>query len=323
MGELKELGDGDYGLGSAFQYLLLTLPRRVYELFPMALLLGGLMGMGALASSSELVVMRAAGCSILRLVSPAMQAGLVLGLVAVVLGEFLAPQTERLAQELHARAQNKAISINDGKGFWARDGNAIINVRAVLPGNTLADIYIYELGEKSDLRSLGRAQIGRFIDDQWVLEGLSRSVMHPDRVVIENIPRLAVVGSVVSPDMLEVLASDPEDLSMRDSLHYIDYLEANGLDARDHQLTYWLKVLAPLTNMTLLFVAMPFVFGPQRTARAGQRLLIAILIGLLFFLVNRMLSNWVLLYGYHPFLGASLPTLLFFAGGAYALTRVR
>jgi lipopolysaccharide export system permease protein len=105
--------------------------------------------------------------------------------------------------------------------------------------------------------------------------------------------------------------------------HYVDYLSANGLDTRSYELAFWLKVLSPFTNMALLFVAMPFVFGTHRSASAGQRIVIGIFLGLLFFLMNRMLGNLVLLYGYHPIIGASLPTVAFFLGGAVALSRAR
>ena len=323
LAELQSVGENDYGLAQIFQFLALGLPSRIYQAFPTSLLLGGLLGMGALASSSELVVMRAAGCSLLRLVGAALQAGLVLGLMALALGEFVAPRTEQLAQDMRARAQNKSLAINDGKGFWARDGNKIINVRAVLPDVMLSEIFVYELDEKSDLRSLGRAERGRFVDGEWVLEGLTRSVMSPERVVTESVPRIPMMGSVIGPDMLEILSSDPKDLSMRDLLHYIRYLVSNGLDARAHELAFWLKVLGPLSNLAMLLVAMPFVFGSHRSVTTGQRLMVGIGLGLLFFLLNRLLSNLVLLYGYHPFIGASLPTVLFMVGGALALQRMR
>lgn len=322
--ELEDFGKGNYGLLQIMQYLILTMPRRIYETFPMALLLGGLLGMGALASGSELISMRAAGLSLLRLVGSALQAGLMLGLLALVLGEFVAPKTEFIAQQLRSTAKSEAISIRAGRGFWARDGNYFINVRAVLPGVRLADIYIYEINEKSDLKLALRAAGAHYVDasGRWVLEDVSSSSMEPERVVTDAIANITV-NSALNPRLLEILATNPKDLSMRDLLPYIGYLEKNGLDARTYRLAFWIKVLAPLTNLAMLFIAMPFVFGSQRTAGVGQRLLVGVFLGLVFFLFNRMLGNLVLLYDYPPLLGASLPTLAFFTVGTYALRRMR
>ena len=322
MGEIEDMGEGNYGLPQVLQYLLLTLPRRTYEIFPMCLLVGGLLGMGSLASSSELVAMRAAGASLFRLVGAALKAGLFLGVLSLILGEFIAPYAEQIAQESRANARNQSIDIRHGLGFWARDGQNFVNVRAVLPSGRLANIYIYEMGESSELKSVIYARNADYVEGRWALQGVARTLIQPEAVYNRGVDNL-LVDSVISPAMLNVLASDPEDLSIRDLRTYITYLNRNGLEDNMYQLAFWSKVLGPLTNLAMLFIAMPFVFGSQRKAGAGQRLLIGVFLGLLFFLANRMLGNLVLLYGYHPLLGAGSPMLLFFAAGAYALHKVR
>ncbi len=323
LAELEDLGVGDYGLPEIARYMLLTLPRRTYQLFPMALLLGGLLGMGSLAAGSELVVMRAAGFSIQRLVLAALKAGLLLGLVALALGEFLAPPAERAAQTLRAGALEQGVAIREGRGFWARDGDLYVQVRSVLPGIRLADIHIYEVDADSRVHSVIRAEGARYAaDGRWVLMGVTRTELGAGGVSTERLVELNV-QSVIRPALMEVLAADPEDLSMRDLARYIRYLQANGLDASSHELAYWTKALGPLSNLVMLFVAMPFVFGSQRAGGVGQRLLVGTVLGVGFFLVNRMLGNVVLLYDWAPLLGAALPSLLFLAGGAYALSRLR
>lgn len=322
MAELEDLGEGNYTLGAILQFMALTLPRRLYETFPMGLLLGGLLGMGALAQHSELVVMRAAGMSLLRLIRAALQAGLVMGCLALVIGEFVAPVSEHAAQLVRAEAKYEARSIRRGRGFWAREGEQIINVRAVSPDARLVDITLYELGETAELKSLTHAEGARYEQNRWLLEGVSRSVLNGDRVITEKRPDLAVAWTI-NPELLEVLAMDPEDLALRDLRVYIRYLRDNGLDARHHELAFWIKALTPVTNLATLFIALPFVFGPQRAGGVGQRLLVGVLLGLAFFLLNRLLGNVVLLYGYPPWLGAILPTVLFFTAGTYALGRLR
>ncbi|MBZ4195008.1 MAG: LPS export ABC transporter permease LptG [Candidatus Contendobacter sp.] len=321
--ELEDVGKGNYDFPAALQYLLLIQPQRLYEIFPMALLVGGLLGMGALAGGSELIVMRAAGLSLLRLTRSALQAGLLLSLAVLVMGEFVAPPLEQLAYEQRAVAKSQNVAIRGGRGFWARDGDYFIHVRAVLPGIRLVDIHTFKIDAESRLEIVTKAQGARYVaGGNWLLEGVSRTILNDDAAQIEQLDSLTVV-SAISPKILDVLASNPSELSIRDLLVYVDYLERNGLDAQSYWLALWRKVLAPLVYLAMLVVGMPFVFGPQRSSGVGQRLLIGLLLGLAFFLFNYLLGNVVLLYGYPPLLGASLPSLLFLGAGFYALRRLR
>ena len=320
--ELEGVGKGRYDFLAAIHYLLLIQPQRLYELFPLALLVGGLLGMGALASGSELIVMRAAGLSLTRLTGSALQAGLLLSLVVLALGEFVAPPLEQMAYEQRAAAKSESMAIRGGRGFWARDGDYFIHVRAVLPGIRLVDIRSFKIGPDARLEAVIAAQGARYVEGRWVLEEVNRSLLNGDEVQTEHLSRLEVT-SAISPQVLDVLATNPSELSIRDLLVYVDYLEHNGLDAQEYRLVLWRKLLAPLIYVAMLVVAMPFVFGPQRSAGTGQRLLVGLLLGLAFFLSNYLLGNVVLLYGFPPLVGASSPTLLFMAGGFYALRRLR
>lgn len=320
--ELEQVGKNNYDFAAIIRYLLLVQPQRLYELFPMALLVGGLLGMGALASGSELIVMRAAGVSLTRLTRSALQAGFLLSLVVLAIGEFVAPPLEQIASEQRATAKSEGMAIRGGRGFWARDGDYFIHVRAVLPGIRLVDIHIFKIGPQDQLEAVTAAQGARYQEGRWVLEGIDRSTLSGDRVHSERLNDLALV-SEISPKVLDVLAANPNDLSIRDLWVYVGYLERNGLDAASHRLALWRKLLAPLTYLAMLVVGMPFVFGPQRSAGTGQRLLIGLLLGLAFFLVNYLLGNVVLLYGYPPLLGAILPSLLFVGAGFLALNRLR
>ncbi|MDS4039814.1 MAG: LPS export ABC transporter permease LptG [Candidatus Competibacter sp.] len=320
--ELEEVGKGNYTFMAAIRYLLLIQPQRLYEVFPMALLVGGLLGMGALAGGSELIVMRAAGLSLTRLTGSVLGAGLLLSLAVLAIGEFAAPPLEQTAREQRAAATSRDMAIRGGRGFWARDGDHFVHVRAVLPGVRLVDIHSFQIGPDARLESVVAAQSARYVKGRWLLEGVNRSLLNGDEVRTEHLPSLEF-ASAISPKILDVLAANPSELSIRDLLVYVDYLERNGLDAQNYRLALWRKLLAPLAYVAMLVVAMPFVFGPQRSAGAGQRLLVGLLLGLAFFLVNYLLGNVVLLYGYPPLAGAILPSLLFLGGGFYALHRLR
>lgn len=320
--ELEGVDKASYGFAAALRYLALIQPQRLYEMFPMALLVGGLLGMGALAGGSELIVMRAAGLSLTRLTRSTLQTGLLLSLVVLAIGEFVAPPLEKLANEQRAMAKGEDMAIRGGRGFWARDGDYFIHVRGVLPGIRLADIHIFKIDSQSRIESITAAQGARYRKGRWLLEGVDRSIPDGDAVKAERLSDLEVVSGI-SPKILGVLASNPDDLSVRDLWVYVDYLERNGLDAQSYRLALWRKVLAPLTYLAMLVIAMPFAFGPQRSASTGQRLLVGLLLGLAFFLMNYLLGNVVLLYGYPPLVGAILPSLLFLAAGFLALHRLR
>ncbi|MCB1768134.1 MAG: LptF/LptG family permease, partial [Candidatus Competibacteraceae bacterium] len=171
-------------------------------------------------------------------------------------------------------------------------------------------------------QSILHAESARYQSGRWLLEGVDRSILEKDKVLTEHLAHQVFV-SAISPQILEVLAADPGELSIRDLQVYVDYLEDNGLDAQNYRLALWRKLLAPLTYLAMLVIAMPFVFGPQRSTSVGQRLLIGLLLGLVFFLLNYMLGNVVLLYGYPPLVGAMLPSLLFLGAGFYTLRRLR
>ena len=320
LSELEDVGSGSYSLVDMMFYLTLTMPRRLVEITPVALLVGGLLGMGTLASHSELVVMRASGKSRLELVIAALQAGLVLSLAIALVSEFIAPTGERMAQTVRIEAGLQDSSLS--QGLWARDSNLIIHIGAALPGPRLDRIEIYALDDNAALSVLGQAAGARFEDDRWILEDAQFSLIKPDAIDQQIVPEVPW-RSVLTPDTLEVLAVDPEDLALRELLTYIDYLSENGLNTGSYELAFWTKILAPLSNLAMLFVAMPFAFSPQRGTGTGYRLVIGIFIGLLFFLVNRLLGNLVLLYGYPPALGAALPMLLLYLAGYWMLRRLR
>lgn len=320
--ELKSVGKGNYDLWAALHYLLLMQPQRLCELFPMALLVGSLLGMGGLASGSELIVMRAAGLSLTRLVSSVAATGLLLSLLVVLVAEFIAPPLEQTAREQRALLKGERLDIRGGRGFWARDGDTFLHIQSVLPGVRLANIHAFQVNAQAQLEEMLYATGARYDAGHWVLEDIARSKIADDTVRTERLLDLKMT-SAISPQILEVLATNPERLSIRNLSVYISYLERNGLDAQSYHLAFWRKILAPLTSLAMLAVAMPFVFGPQRRAGIGQRLLIGLLLGLAFFLANYLLGNIVLLYGSPPLLGAALPTLLFLAAGFTALHRLR
>ncbi len=320
---LGELGDlhKDYDLAKASLYVLLTLPRRVYEMFPTAVLLGGLMSLGGLAANSELMVMRAAGVSVTRITLAVLQAGLVLALIAGVLGEVVAPPGEKYAQSMRSAAQTGYITLRSDNGFWARDGNNFVQIRRVLPGAELRDITIYELDDQLRLKSLIHAQSASYVNGEWQLERVEQSRVDPKGVTTRALDS-AGWRSLLKPDLLEVLSVKPEDLAAAALARYVRYLDENNLSSDRYRLAFWVKIVTPFSTLVMLLIAIPFVFGSLRSAHAGTRILVGVLLGMGFYLLNQALNHVGLVYGLPPLLSALVPTLIFAAGGLYAVSRI-
>lgn len=322
VGEIGDIGQGDYGIVQAMQYIVLTLPGRLHELFPMAALLGCLMGLGALASNNELVVLRASGMSIARLIRSVAQAGLVLLVAAALLGEYLAPVSEQLAQTQRALAMTRQIVMKSAYGFWARDGKRFVNIQRILPQSHLGGISIYEFDTRNRLVSSTYAAMAHYQDGQWVLEDIQQSLISAQGVTTRHIAH-SVWPSLLTPKLLSVVTVRPEDLSARDLYKYIAYLRGNQLDTQRFEQAFWARLIEPLAGMVMLILAVPFAFGPLRRVGAGQRILVGVMVGLAFFLINQTTGQIGQVYSLNPLLSAALPTLLFFALGLVLLRRVR
>ncbi len=320
--EVQEIGRGTYDMAAVMYYLVFTIPRRAHDLFPMSALLGSLMGLGALAAHSELVGIRAAGVSIGRIVRSVLQAGVLMLVVAALVGEWVAPRADRAAEDLRASAQLQKVTFHSEHGFWARDGNQFVNIRGMAEKGTLRDIRVFELDEAGRLVLATQAQTAEFREGRWQLRGVQRSTLGEDSLETRSLRRLNW-ASILSPELLSVVMVEPERLSTRELRRYIEYMETNELDADRYWLALWTRVMAPLSSLVMLVLSVPFVFGPLRDVSAGQRLLVGVLVGIGFFLLNRTMGHLGQVYGLPPLLSAAGPAMLFLLGGLYALRRVR
>ncbi len=320
--EADKIGRGHYGLGTVLVYILWSLPQNAVAAMPAVFLLGGLLGLGALAVGSEIVVIRASGVSTLRIVWSALRPGIVLSLIALLLGEFVAPGLAHRASDMRAEALGKTQSIRGEKGFWAKDGSRVVWVRELRTSGELANIELYEFDDENRFKRFARVDGARHVKGGWQLDHVQSTWVDGPAARIETYASEPWRVSI-SPSLLEILSLDPDEISLRDLWSYLDYLDENGLDSRSHHLAWWQKLVAPFGNLVMLFIATPFVFGPLRQAAFGQRLFVGILIGLGFFLVNRAMGGFGLVYGLPPFIAAVLPTAMFFAAGALAFSRIR
>lgn len=319
---IDETGDltGRYTTLKALLYVLLTMPYRAYESFPIATLIGSLVGLGGLAARHELVVMRAAGVSVLGIARAVIGAGLILALVAMVLGEWLAPRAQELAHSLRAQALSEYVAAGDG-GYWVRDGERYIAVERVPAPRLIEGVRVYRF-DGQRLASVIQAARGLYRDGAWQLQRAVVTRFEGPGVTVSRLgERRLEVG--LRPQMLELVVMKPETLPLPDLYRYIRYLERNNLESDRYRLAFWIKLATPLATVAMLVLTVPLVFGSQRSTGAGQRIFVGVLIGIAFFLANRLLNHAGLIYGLPPALSALAPTAVFLLVGLVGLVRVR
>lgn len=318
--QLRKIGEGDYDMLVAFLYVILSLPRDLEQFFPMATLLGGLIGMGVLASNSELVVMQAAGLSRWNIINSAMKSTLVMILVVMAVGEWVTPVSETKAKQIRTEAISGGSLFSSDKLVWAKDGERFVSIGQVLSQDALKNIRIYTFNPDLSLQSISYANSGAFDDDGWWLNNVDITSFTEQQITSESFQRKRW-NSTLTPDKLGIVAVKPEALSITGLVDYVNYLESNDQDPARYELALWRKILQPVSVGVMLLMALSFIFGPLRSVTMGARVIMGVLTGFGFFILNEVFGPVSLVYQLPPFLGAILPSLLFAAVAGIMLRR--
>jgi len=318
--QMRAVGRGNYDLAHAALYVLYAVPRDVEIFFPMSALIGGLIGIGMLASNSELVVMQAAGLSRLDIIKSVMKTAILLIIVSMAIGEWLAPSGEARAREIRAQAISGGSLISANNGIWAKDGDYFVNIGEVLEQGQLKKVEIYRFNEKLKLDSWLSAKTASYQGDKWLLNDVVDTRIENKHITTERFDQ-QIWQSSLTPKKLGVVTVTPESLSIRGLVDYLDYLEANEQDPSRYQLAFWRKLMQPLTVAVMLLVALSFVFGPLRSVSMGARIMMGVFTGILFFVCNEVLGSLSLVYQLPPILGAMMPSLLFVSIAWYLINK--
>jgi len=319
--ELGDVGEGNYQLLDAVLFVSLNMPGVLFQLFPIAAMLGSLMGLGALANHSELTAMRAAGVSLARITASVLQMGAILMIVAFLVGEFLAPWGERKALTLRAEKISGTVSMESQYGFWARDGDAFINIRKILSGNQLQDIYIYEFDKSKRMTLSTHAERANYVDDGWRLQNIVQTQYSEGRAFTRKVKE-ANWQSLLNPDLLKVVIIESKFLPIWELYEYINFLKSNGQSAVKYEIDFWNKVLTPFVTLVMMLLAIPFVFGSTRSTSMGQRVFAGVLVAAGFHMLNTVFGYISLVYGLNSLFAAAFPGLLFLGVAIVLFRRV-
>jgi len=323
VGQLNDIGVGSYGLFNALGWVAMQMPTVLAELLPMATLLGALLGLGMLASRSELAVLQTAGVSPNGLARAVLATGLVLAGIGFLVSLYLAPPLERYSRQQREVAKFGQAGVSASDGTWIRDKTTILNVVPPSEEHPAGQVFVFRFGAAGGLEAVGEAesvQAGK--DQNWFLRDYAESRFTPTAVVATHEARsLALKG--VSPDLLSLTVLRSETMSGAALWRYVQYLKHSGLDARAYEVAFWSRIASVLAIPLMCVLALPFVLGPLRSGGAGGRLLAGLGIGIGWFLVSRTLADGGEVWNLDPLIVAWLPTVLLAAVTAMALQRIR
>lgn len=318
--EVDEIGRGGYSLLTAIGYIAWTVPRRAYDLFGMAGVIGALMGLGSLAASAELTAMRAGGMSKWRIGLSATGAVALLCALTMLMGETLAPFGEHAAQALAAGAKSNDQIASGRTGVWAREGDTLVNAKrgeSGVEGVTLHDVRLYEFTAGGQLSRITHADRAQHRQGSWTLTGVLRQTFADDRVESKTI---ATMGwpSTLDPRLLTLSIVRPRNMSAADLAQSIQYLQRNRLDAGPYESAYWGRVFYPLNVLALVFAAIPFAFGALRSGGLGKRIFLGVVVATVWYLLQRAIDNLAAVYMLnHIAVNVAPAAVLVFAGAAY------
>lgn len=311
--ELGSLGRNNYGLGQVVIVVLLNIPGHLYEILPVAALIGTLFALSRLVGNSEYAVMRVSGLSNWRVAGIFAVIGIVLSMLVLVLGEYVAPWSEQAAQRYKLSATRSVVAQQFRSGLWVKDGSAFINVREVMPDNTLRGVEIYGFNADGRLDWIRAADQARWKNGQsWELQQVVETRFDADGIRADRRERQNW-QSVLTPDILSVLLVAPEKMSARTLWRYVAHLKENGQKATRYEFALWSKFISPFVIPIMMLIAMPFAIQGPRTGGTSSKIFIGILVGLGFHLLSRLFGHLGLLNDWPVILVSGLPLLIFLA----------
>lgn len=313
IGELRGM-QGNYQLGYVLMFVLLSMPGHIYELFPVAVLIGAIVALVQMSAHSELTVFRASGASMKQLVKAVIRIGLPLVGLSLLCGELLAPPSEHMAQEMRLRAKNSEVLVREFRsGVWVKDDRNFVNARNVFPDGSLLNLSIYQYDDNYHLRAVTAAHRAVYEGDgYWQLEGVAHTRFGQDgqSAVGEKVESMQW-HTTLNPSLLQVLLVVPEQMSAWSLYQYTTWLRENHQKTVRYEIAMWKKLAYPLAILVMLLLALPFANLNRRSGGVSGKIFAGIVLGLSFHFIGKLFADFGALYGWPPILSATFITMLF------------
>ena len=315
--ELRGVGRGRYDLEVAIFSVVLSLPGLIYELIPVACLIGTLYALATLARHSEITVLRASGLSTAGLLLVLYRVAVVLALATFVIGEVGVPLADRIGQKMRAEALDKSFAQQGFiSGIWVKDGRSFINIGHAVSDRYLEKMRIYRFDEQNALSSVMEVKSAAFAEGSgWLLNDVTTTRLTGERASVERMAN-EVWQSSITPELLSVLMVAPERMSLYDLFGYTRHLNENRQKTERYEIAIWKKIFYPLASLVMVTLALPFGYSHDRVGGVSLKIFGGVMLGIAFYALNGLFSNLGVINAWPPMLSAIAPSALFLLAAA-------
>ena len=321
--ELSNIGQGNYNLWRAFYFSIMQVPFSFYQLFPMAGLLGTLIGLGQLASSNQLAVMRAAGYSVLQVAGSVIQAALIMFVFAAAIGEGAAPYLMQYSNAYRNQAMGVANANTQVlNNVWLKHNRDFVYIKKIPTPNQLQSVVEYQFAPDLSLKQVISAPKAHQVMGNWWMQGVNTLAFSPKKITQKTEANQQLQANI-KPKLLNQQTINPELLSLPALEQLITYRQSIGLTYNHLFYAFWQRMLAPLTLIVMVLLGVPFIFGSQRSQSMGKKIVIGVVLGFGFYMLNQFLGLFSMVFSLPPLLSAAFPTVLVGVLALVFLSRIR
>ena len=312
----------NYHFSDVLIFVITKLPSAIYEYIPFSTLIGCLYGLGLLAGTTELTVMRVSGVSLLRIVYFVMKPVIFFVIFAVVIGEYFAPYLDQRADGTREYLRKGSSAQDSATGLWIKEDREFMHFNAVFPGGVLYGVTRYQFNEDQELgeASFSTRATYNSVEGSWMEENVSITRFSDSNISTEK-KLTRQWNSELSPQILTVNVLPADSLPISTLISHIRFLEQQSMDSAVYRLAFWEKMLQPLVIVSLVLVAISFVFGPLRESTMGFRIFIGVVIGISFKMVQDLLGPFSIVFGFPVVYAVIIPIFLCIVLGVFLLKR--
>ena len=327
--ELEDVGDGTYQLGDALLVVLYTLPALVVALLPVTVLLGGLLGLGALANNLELTSMRAAAISPLRMAVPIIKIAVVLIAIIMLLQNLVIPRVEYSAAQHRAKTLIEPVPAdleddidkNLDQEFWTRSKGQFIRIGSVQRDRSLAGVEVYQFDAQGDLAVILQTPKAELLQDNtWLLHDAHETQLDHEHSQTQ-FKKTLLWNALLSEEQTRTLMIPASSLAPRDLWKSIKRLEENKLNSESHRILFWTQMSIPVGLLGMALLSLPFLVGSTRSVAVGQRITMGALIGITYYLIQQISGHLAGIMQWNVALTVLAPGLLVLGVATVLLVR--
>ena len=322
---IDQTGDfkNEYDFFQAVIYVLLMLPGSIHEFLPISALIGCMISVGLLVSTNEIIIIRSCGVSLYRLIWLILKPSLFLIFISLVIGEFITPSTDQWASShKDLKISGKDSLLRTESGLWHREDESFMHFNVVQPGGVLYGVTILDFDNSNNLIRSTTANRASYQNNVWLLEEVTITSFNIDSIEKE-LYLTKLWNTELTPLLLSNISLNPDQLSIKGLSDHIKYLKLQGLDSKKYELAFWEKCFHPFIIISLVLIAVSFVFGPLRSTTMGYRIFIGVVVGIIFQFTQKLLGPSSLIYGFSPLYAVLFPIFIFLFIGLFVLSKIR